>query len=125
MMTLIKILERMVEKKKSLIELLKDYPKYYTRQANVSIDLSKMDRIREELKKNLSDVEAQEMGDQGGIKFKLKEEGFVWFRESRTERNIVRLLVDTSSKEKTDTVFNNAVQILEKWGSPLQSLTKK
>lgn len=125
MMTLLKILEMMVEKKKGLLQLLKGYPKYYTRQANMSLDLSKMDIIRKELKKNLSDAEMQVMGDHGGTKFKLKESGTVWFRESRTERNIVRLLVDTPCKEATDAVFNNAVQILEKWGSPLQSLTKK
>ena len=109
----------MVEKKKSLIELLKDYPKYYTRQANVSIDPERIKAVQNQMKKQFQDAAAKSFGkEQGGTKYQWSDETFLYVRESKTERNLVRIVADSTCLKQTDSIFNAAVVILEKLGNP-------
>jgi len=123
MMTLLKILELMVKKEKSLPELLQSYPKYYTRLANVSIEYEFVSSVQEEILKQLEGSKVQKIGgENSGLKLVWADGTFLWLRTSQTEKNLIRLLVDSLHKERTETIFSQAASWLQKWGNPIHSI---
>jgi phosphomannomutase/phosphoglucomutase len=83
---------------KSLSELIKELPKYYTIQKKI-----KSDKLidKEKIKKYYSKFIIQETGGvTGGLKVIIDKNNFVWFRVSKTEANLIRIIADSDSEKK-------------------------
>lgn len=114
-MTLLKIMELLVEQKKTLPELLDLYPKYYTRQLNLKIDSSRMEKIQKEMTAYFTQAIPKTFGGTlGGFKLSWDDGTFLWLRMSKTEKDLARFLVDSSQSKQTEKIFQEGLRILQK-----------
>jgi len=109
MQTLVFILNLIAKSEKKLSELYDEMPKYYTPRINIKrsdIDVIKTRaRIEDIFKKQ--GYKIKKTGDEtGGLKIIL-DDGWIWYRASKTEHGVFRIIVDSKSKERSE-------QLLEK-----------
>jgi phosphomannomutase len=105
--TLMMILRLMAERKKSLSKILEEFPQYYTSVTKVKCMPKKAVQIRKELEKYWQKQnfikEIRKTGDEtGGLKIIRKDGGWMWFRVSKTEAGVYRIITDATSKEYAD-----------------------
>lgn len=95
-------------------KVLFSYPAFYTVKQNCTIE-PKPD-IRKFLKKyflSLEKVEITQTGDeQGGLKIRFKDGAWVWFRQSRTEPSIFRVLAESKNEARAKELLALGVQAL-------------
>ncbi|MBD3164712.1 hypothetical protein GF323_05935 [Candidatus Woesearchaeota archaeon] len=100
-LTLICLLKIMAKKQQSLKELINSLPKYHYIKEKTALKKD-FAEIREKVKQYYLDSGflIEETGDEtGGLKA-IKDNSWVWFRQSKTEKNVLRIIAD-SKKEKT------------------------
>ncbi|MDP7180257.1 MAG: hypothetical protein QF824_03235 [Candidatus Woesearchaeota archaeon] len=102
-LTLLSILKLIAKRKKPLNEIIKDYPVYYTLKDKVSINPEKTAEIKKKIKQFYlkKGFRIQETGPTGGLKI-ITKDAFLWFRQSKTEQGILRIMADSKSKEKAE-----------------------
>ena len=105
--TLMIVLRLMAERKKRLSDILEDFPQYYTSRTKVKCAPEKAVKARKELEKywKAQDFikEIKKTGDEtGGLKVVRKDGGWVWFRTSKTEAGVYRIISDATTKEYAD-----------------------
>ena len=85
---------------KSLGELIKELPKYYTIQKKIKSDkLIDKEKIKNYyLEKKF--IIQETGGVTGGLKVIIDKNNFVWFRASKTESNLIRIIADSDSEKK-------------------------
>jgi len=107
-LTLIYLL-KIIANKKSLDDLIKALPQYYNLKKNISINPDKYEKIKKNLKFHYKDYKIKESLDSGSMKI-LMNNSFVWFRVSRTEAGILRIITDSTNKKKTERLMNEALK---------------
>ena len=113
-LTLMKILSIIAGKKKSLDAIIKELPKYYTLRHRAELGKSKHENIKKLLRDYYSKngFEIKESGHiNGGLKVIMDKNSFVWFRASKTESNIFRIISDSNSKDKAEKLTKEAVGV--------------
>ena len=108
---LLKILK---EKGKRLNDLIKDLPKYYYFKEKVELDKD-FELVSSDLIKYYSDkgFEIKRTGgDNGGLKFVDKDGSWVWFRQSKTESNVLRIISDSKDEEVANGLIKEAKRLL-------------
>ncbi len=107
-LSILYLLKIINEKNKSLKELISELPKYYTVQKKIN---GALDRTK--VKEHYSKYKIQETGDEtGGLKVIVDENSFVWFRVSKTEPNLLRIIADSDSREECDRLLTEASKAL-------------
>jgi phosphomannomutase len=100
-------------KKRSLKELIDELPKYYTTQKKIKFNKKADNKtIKKKIKDYYSDkkYKIQETGDiTGGLKIVIDKDTFVWFRFSKTEENLLRVIVDSDNQAETDRLLGQTV----------------
>ena len=116
-LTLLLILSIIAKKQKKLAEIVNELPKYYTLRRKMEFDASKHNSIKKYLKDYYL-KKGFELKETGGIKGALKiitgGNSFLWFRASRTEPSIFRIVSDSDKKEEAEKLIEEAVNIFEK-----------
>ena len=116
-LTLLMILSIIAKKQKGLEEIADELPKYCTLRRKIEFDASKHDKIKRYilnyyLKKGL------EIKENGGIKGSLKaitgKNSFAWFRASKTESGIFRIITDSDKKEEAEKLMQEAANVFKK-----------
>ncbi len=99
-------------RKKSLRQLIKELPKYHTIQKKIKLS-KKIDRNK--IKKYYSKYIIQETGDEtGGLKIIINKNNFVWFRASKTEANLLRIIADSDSNIECKRLLAEACSLVKK-----------
>jgi len=99
-LSILYLLKIINNRKKSLNQLIKELPKYYTLQKKIKVD-KPIDRNK--IKKYYLNKKylIQETGDiTGGLKIIINKNNFVWFRVSKTEPNLLRIIADSETESK-------------------------
>ncbi|MCX6742575.1 MAG: hypothetical protein NTX24_05420 [Candidatus Pacearchaeota archaeon] len=113
-LTILFLLKIISEKNKSLKELIKGLPEYYYIKEKVKIKedfLKTRNKIKSYYKNK--DFKIQETGDEtGGLKA-LKENSWVWFRQSKTEDKILRVIIDSKDKDTAEELLKEAKKLVE------------
>ncbi|MBI2653202.1 hypothetical protein HYX02_00170 [Candidatus Woesearchaeota archaeon] len=116
-LTLLAVLSITAKKDKKLIDIVEELPKYYTLRKKIEFDSKKHDSIKKYLKDYYS-KKGFEIGETGGIKGGLKiitaKNSFVWFRASKTEGNVFRIISDSDKKGEAEGLIEEAVKVFEK-----------
>lgn len=105
MLTLVMILKMMAKQKRSLAQILEGYPKYYTKATKVKCDPEKQIEMRRKLEEYFErqGFQAQKTGDEtGGLKILMTFDSFIFFRASKTEPGIFRIITDSPEKIETE-----------------------
>lgn len=111
-LTLLKVLGMSIDTKKSLHDILKTYPEYFTVQKNIKIDAKALKKIRKRITAYYKKYKMEKRGGiAGSIKIKIDNDSFVMFRPSKTEKDIMRIIVDSRDKSKTRELMNEALSI--------------
>jgi len=113
-LTLIYLLKIIANNKKSLYELIKALPGYYNIKRNINIDSDGYNKIKKKLidyyRKKQCKIKESIQTDSMKI---LMDNSFVWFRVSRTEANILRIITDSKNKKKAELLMNEALNLIK------------
>jgi phosphomannomutase/phosphoglucomutase len=113
-LTLLMLLSISAKKQKKLSDIVEELPKYYTLGKNMPFGGMKHDGIRKFLKSHYSG-KGFEVIETGGIKGSLKimtgKNSFMWFRASKTESDVFRIIADSDNKEEAERLIEEAVKV--------------
>jgi len=110
MLSVLYLLRMINEKGKSLGELIKELPRHFNVQKKVRLEKN-FDRAK--VKDYYSRYKIQETGgDSGGLKVVVDENSYVWFRISKTEPDLLRIIVDSDSKDECGKLLEEASSVV-------------
>ncbi len=112
-LTLVYLLKIIAKNGKSLNELIKSLPEYYNIKNKMAISAKYYGKIRKKLKdyykkKNFKIKDSEETGS---LKF-INGKNFVWFRASKTETDILRVIIDSNNKKEAELLMEDAMNII-------------
>ena len=109
-LTLLYVLKILAKKKKTLRESVDEFEPYTYIQKKVNGKIN-----REKVMKHYLDegYTIQETGDEtGGLKA-VKDNGWIWFRESKTEENILRIVADSKDEKIAHELIREAKTLVQ------------
>ena len=114
-MTLLMMLS--IASRKSLHEAVNELPEYFTLRKKIEFNPSMQPSIRKHLKKyysgkGLKIIENE--GLKGSLKVITGKDSFVWFRASKTEGNIFRIMSDSRRLSQSEKLLRDAAEVFEK-----------
>ena len=113
--TTVAIMLKMIsEKEKSLVQILRDYPKYYSSRAKVYCSIEEIPalklRLEKYYKKNGYQIK-KTGGVTGGLKVIIDENSFIWFRQSKSEPGgVFRIISDGNEHKKVEDLLQQGVE---------------
>jgi len=114
-LTLLALLSIVAKKGKKLDEIVREMPVYHNLKEKIEFDSRKHDEIKKYLENYYSKkgFELKQTGGiMGGLKILISKDSFVWFRASKTESSILRIIADSTNKEEAVRLINEAVEVL-------------
>ncbi len=115
-MTLMMMLSIVADKGKRLGEMIDELPKYYTLRHKIEFN-AKHDAIKKSIKVYYikKGFEIRETGGiKGGLKIITGKNSFVWFRASKTESSIFRIISDSDKKEEAQMLLDEGIKIFKR-----------
>ncbi|MBI1935947.1 hypothetical protein HYS31_05890 [Candidatus Woesearchaeota archaeon] len=116
-LTLIILLSLIAKEEKRLGDLVDELPKYFNLKSKLEFEPKKHDKIKKYLKDYYSN-KGFKITENGGIKGSLKvitgNNSFVWFRESKTESGIFRIISDSDKKEEAEKLLNEGIKVFKR-----------
>ncbi len=114
-LTILVLINILVKNKISLKELIDKLPKYYYLKEKIKLNedfsLSR-EKIKDYYKNKGFNI--LETGDQtGGLKM-IRDNSWIWFRQSKTEDKILRIISDSKDKLTSLNLINEARELLDK-----------
>lgn len=116
-LTLLMIFSLIAKKNKKLEAVMKEFPEYFTLRKKIEFNPPKHDSIKMLIKGHYSKkgCEIRETGGiKGGLKAIINKNSFVWFRASKTEGNVFRIISDSDKKDEAERLMEEAVKVFEK-----------
>ncbi|MBI2657799.1 hypothetical protein HYX08_03855 [Candidatus Woesearchaeota archaeon] len=116
-LTMLMLLSISAKKQKKLSGIVKELPEYYTLRKNIPFDGTKHGNIKKSLKEHYSGkgLDAIEMGGmKGSLKIITGRNSFVWFRASKTEGDVFRIIADSDNEQEAEKLMEEAVQAFSK-----------
>ncbi|MEE9525164.1 MAG: hypothetical protein V3V78_00985 [Candidatus Woesearchaeota archaeon] len=110
-LSLIQILHLMAKRKQKVTGILEEFPAYYNSRVDIKCDPDSVPKMRAKLEQywqNQSFIkEIRKTGDStGGLKIIRELEkhgpGWIWYRASKTEKGVFRIITDAQSKLYAD-----------------------
>ena len=109
-LTLLVIIRLLINKNRSLGEIISGFPKYYTKAQKikgVKFGDNLKDRIINYYEKKGFVIKKQKTSIKA-----VKENSFVWFRRSKTEDCVLRVIVDSDTNEKAMFLYKSCLRII-------------
>lgn len=106
------LLKMINDKDKQLNQLIRELPKYYTIQKKIKVD-KPIDKNK--IKKyylNKKYVIQETGGITGGLKIIIDKNNFIWFRVSKTEPDLLRVIADSGSKAECSRLLAEASSLI-------------
>lgn len=115
-LTLLMVLSAVARQQKRLNDIIEKFPRYYTIRRKMEFDKSKHDNIKKYLKNYYSKkgFETKETNIKDSLKILTGKNSFVWFRASKTEGNIFRIIIDSGKKKEAEKLMEEAVKVFNK-----------
>jgi len=104
LLTTVEIIKILSKTGMHLGKLINDLPKYYNKQLRIRIDPSESTRAINKIVEHFKnkDCDVQQRGKQGeSIKLVFKDGSFLFFRQSKTEHGLFRIIADSKSQKRT------------------------
>lgn len=115
-LTLLMVLSIIAKKKSKLQDIINELPKYYTLRKKAEFEKSRHSNIKKHLKNYYfkKGFEVRETGGvNGGLKAVAGKNSFVWFRASKTEANVFRIISDSDKKEEAEKLMEEAIGVFK------------
>ncbi len=106
-LSLVMILGLIAKRKKKITGILEEFPKYYNSRTKIECDPKQAVSLRKKIEEKWSDnphiKEIKKTGDEtGGLKIIIGVKEWVWYRASKTEAGVFRIITDATSRERAD-----------------------
>ena len=115
-LTLVYILKILADSNKSLNGLIQSLPNFHNIKKKTELCSKKYKSIEKKLesyyKKN--GFKIKKIKEAGSLKAVL-EDYFVWFRVSKTEADVLRVIADSDKKEKSEALMQEALNLVESY----------
>jgi len=121
-MTVVLFLKMISQRDKSLVDILEDYPKYYSERIKVKCSSVQVVETKRKLEKYFrsSGYEIKKTGDStGGLKMLVDRNSYIWFRQSRTEPNVFRIITDGDSEKKAKENLKKSIKLFNRFKKDL------
>ncbi len=112
-LTLIYLL-KIIANNGKLNELIKSLPEYYNIKEKTKIEPKKYNRVKKKIinyyrkkKGKIKDTK------NGSLKIFLNDDSYVWFRMSKTEANLLRVISDAPRKEQAEEIMKEALNLIK------------
>lgn len=112
-LTLIYLLKIIANNKKNLNELIKSLPEYFYMKRNIKIDPKKYDAIKKKLVNYYNKKDYKINSSLGSLKIYLNGNVFVWFRVSKTEVDLLRIISDSPKKRQGELLIEEALNLIK------------
>jgi len=103
---------------KKLSQISKELPKYYTPRTNVKceadVDLRKLKRKIEEISIEEGYAITKTGDETGGLKIIIDDTSWIWYRGSKTEAGVFRIIIDSKSEKKSQELLKKGEEIFQK-----------
>src|SRR3989339_196241 len=116
-LTLLTILSIVADKENKLHDIVDGLPQYYTLRKKLEFNPEEHDNIKKFLKNYYSKkgFEIKETGGtKGGLKVVVNKNSFVWFRASKTESDVFRIISDSNNYNESQNLLEEAVGLFKK-----------
>jgi len=117
-MTVALILKMLAERNKSLDEILKNYPHYYSERSNVYCPAQTVVKIKNKLENYFrrAGLKIKKTGDfTGGLKIFFDHNSYLWFRPSRTEAGVFRIIADGDNHQEVKNMLKKGIKAFNKF----------
>lgn len=112
-LTLVKILSLIVRERKTIAQLLSEFPYYSTLQKNIHLERGAEEAFKGRVLAFYSKRRIRHYGSSGGaIKVHLPGKAFVLCRSSRTEPNLLRVVVDSPSRTQSKNIMQEILRLI-------------
>ncbi|MEK6942583.1 MAG: hypothetical protein AABX00_00795 [Nanoarchaeota archaeon] len=115
-LALLQVLSIVAKQNKKLDGIIDALPKYYNLKKKVEFDLKNHDKIKKSLKIYYSkkSLETKEItGIKGSLKVITGKNSFIWFRASKTESGVFRIIADSDDKKESENLMEEAVKVFD------------
>ncbi|TKJ17217.1 hypothetical protein CEE44_01645 [Candidatus Woesearchaeota archaeon B3_Woes] len=114
-LSLVLILD-LIAKRGKITDILTEFPDYYTLRKKIECNPEKSIKLRKKLEELWNEQpyvkEIRKTGDEtGGFKIVMKDNSWVWYRASKTEAGIFRIIADSTSKKSSEDLLLKGEEI--------------
>lgn len=111
-LTLIYLLKIIAGKGKKLEELVKELPEFYNIKNKVEIESKNYNKIKKKIINHYRKRQCRiKDAKTGSLKIYLNSSSFIWFRTSKTEASILRIIADAPKKEQAELIMEEALNL--------------
>ncbi|MDI6883472.1 MAG: hypothetical protein QMC93_03375 [Patescibacteria group bacterium] len=117
-MTIVLILKMLADRKKSLAEILENYPRYFSDRTKLKCSSRQALKIKKKLEKYFKIKEykiKKTAGSRGGLKILFDHNSFLWFRQSKTEPGTFRIIADGDNHKKVKKMLKKGIKLFNKF----------
>ena len=110
------ILSIAAKRNKKLHEIAEEMPTCHYLRKKIEFEPKKQDKIKKFIKDYYSKKGFEIMetgGAKGGLKA-ISRDSFVWFRASKTESNVFRIISDSKNRNEAEKLLEEAVKAFKK-----------
>ena len=114
------ILKIIIDRKKDLVTILEGYPRYYSERAKKECLPLKSFKIKNNLEsyfKNNGYKIKKTGGATGGLKILFDKNSFLWFRQSKTEPGVFRIIADGDNYEMVRNMLKEGSAMFDKFNN--------
>jgi phosphomannomutase len=111
-LTLVVMLRMLARTGKKLSEIYGELPKYYTFREMLACEPDKEINVKELIEKKFTSESSQikKTGDEtGGLKIIINDEGWIWYRASKTEAGKFRIISDSKAEAKAKELLQKGI----------------
>ncbi|HJN56425.1 MAG: hypothetical protein QF436_02255 [Candidatus Woesearchaeota archaeon] len=112
-LTLLFLLKIIADKGKSIEELAKELPEFYNVKRKIELNPKKIQNIRKKLQNHYNKQGYKIKADESGSLKIFLEDSFVWFRASKTESNILRIITDAPDKKQAEKLAEETLNLIK------------
>lgn len=98
------------KKRKQLKDIILDLPTYYNLREKVDIRDTTPNKIMQAIKRH---YKGRDLRENDSIKVFLSDKSFVWFRVSRTEGQVLRIIADAPLEQEAQDILDEAKTVVE------------
>ncbi len=116
-LTLLMLLSIIAKKQKKLNDIVAELPKFYYLMQKIEFNAKNHDKLKKSIKNYYSKkgFEIKETGGiKGGLKILTSKNSFAWFRASKTESNVMRIISDSDNENESKKIMKEAVEVFDK-----------
>ncbi len=112
-LTLVYLLKILAAQNLTLERAIKQLPIYYNLREKISLKTKGMEKIVQKIKKYYSSKKYKVVvSRQGSVKIYPDDNSFIWFRDSRTESGVLRIISDAKTQERAEFLMEEASRLL-------------